>query len=79
MVETSKTRKRNQSLTGIPDRFRPPLRSILVQSVVRAIRVIIVQVIWCKTVDVATITRSSKSFRKLRTHLSATPFWHGLR
>jgi hypothetical protein len=30
MVEPSQARARRQSLTGIPDRFRPPLRCILI-------------------------------------------------
>jgi hypothetical protein len=37
----------------IPDRFRPGLRRILVQSIVGAIRVIIAQLISCEAVDVA--------------------------
>jgi len=40
MVETSQARKGLQSLTVIPDQFRPPFRRVLVQSIVGAIRVI---------------------------------------
>ena len=35
MVEPSQARKRRQSLTGIPDRFRPPVRCILTHSQMR--------------------------------------------
>ena len=35
MVEPSQARKRRQSLTGIPDRFRPPVRLILTPSQMR--------------------------------------------